>query len=307
MGIAKTCLLAALVVSAGFLLLGIGTLGAKPQEPNPHNPVWATDVALVPKVSLHGRRAPVKAAGQRPSGAAVGVLGEPCSGAKYAIVVGISNYAGVRNDLEYAALDAIDMAALLSEAYGFDNILLFTDSKATRANILTAIDAVRAVAHPEDEVVFFFSGHGVSGSADDGDDERVDEAIAVYSISGLQPLWDGELREAFCDFPTDRIIFIFDSCMAGGMNDLQGPGRVILMASPEKGYAYEGDEWGHGEFTYYLLEGISTGAARTYNYGISTLSGPASTTVEEAYDYAKANCIDDRPVINDSFPNDLLP
>ena len=305
----KAVLLTAVTLSAALLLFGIRTLSAKSEKANPHEPVPATDVVLVPKISFRGGPPPAVARGHKPAGAATGFLAEPCNGTKYAIVVGISDYPGVWNDLDYADLDALDMATALEVIYGFpvDKILLLANRQATAANIMAAIEVVRAEAGPDDEVVFFFSGHGMSGVADDGDRERTDEAIVTFHPLRLEPLWDGELREAFRDFLTSRIVFIFDVCMAGGMDDLQEPGRVILMAATERGYAYEGDEWGHGEFTYYLLEGIVSGATNVQDYGFNALSEPALVTAEQAFDYAQAHCVWDHPVVDDSFPDDLLP
>jgi len=37
------------------------------------------------------------------------------------------------------------------------------------------------------------------------------------------------------------------------------------------------------------------------------LPGWADVTVEEAFDYARANCQMQKPTISDSFVNDLLP
>lgn len=312
MGTSKGFFLAATVTSATFLLLSIGTLGAKPDKPDPDTPVLATDTVLIPKITLHGKQSRAVGGGQRRAGAATGVLGAECSGTKYAIVIGVSDYPGLVNDLQYADDDAILMAQILKDTYGFDNIITLTNKGATQVAVMSAIAAVRGRAGPHDEVVFFFSGHGMSGIAADGDTERTDEAIVVndaYSIFKLAPIWDGQLRAAFSTFNTSRIVFIFDSCLAGGMDNLQGPGRVILMASGERSYAYEGDEWGggHGEFTYYLAEGIATGDANTHDYLRLGLSSPLQVSAEEAFDYAKANCDADSPVIDDSFPGDLLP
>jgi len=305
----KSFLLAATVTSVVFLLFGIGTLSAKADKPDPHKPVSATDTVLVEKISLHGGQPRGATGGQKRVGAATGFLGEVCDGRRYAIVVGISNYPGSANDLQYAAKDALDMAGVLKDTYGFNSITTLTDKAATRSAILNTIATVQGQARAEDEVVFFFSGHGMNGVADDGDTEKVDEAIVANDASNpfkLAPIWDGELRRAFSGFQTSRIIFIFDTCMAGGMDDLQAPGRVILAASTERGYAYEGPEWGNGEFTYYLTGGIATGDANIHNYGYGVLV-PPQVTAEEAFDYAKANCTADNPVIVDSFTNDLLP
>lgn len=305
---AKPFFLAATAVSL-FLLLAIGTLSAKPDKPNPHKPVPATDIVLVKKITLKGGRPPGVGGGRKKAGAATGVLGEECTGTTYAIVVGISDYPDGANDLEYADDDADDVTSALATAYDFSSIMTLKDGDATRSAILATIDDVRSQAGPDDEVVFFFSGHGMNGRAEDGDKEKWDEALVAHDNTDTVPIWDGELTDAFSGFATSRIIFIFDICLAGGMDDLQEPGRVILMASRERGYSYEGDQWENGEFTYYFAEnGIAAGEANIHDYDDDGgVSEPEQVTAEEAFDYTKANCRMDEPVIADSFADDLLP
>ena len=280
-------------------------------KPDKLKPVPATDVELVKKISLKGAPAWGKGGkGGKPAkkaAAATGQLGEDVDGEKYAVVVGISDYPGTANDLNYGDDDAIDMADALVNVYGFTNVTLLTDVDATRKAILDAIDAIPTDAG---EIVFFFSGHGMKGIADDGDKEKVDEAIVAHNgVDALEPIWDGELKGAFAGF-TGRIVFVFDSCLAGGMkSDLAGPDRVIAMACTESGFSYEGGTWQNGEFTYYFVdEGILGGLANIHDYDGNDLVGdPYQVTAEEAYDYAKANCTADNPTVLDSFEDDLLP
>jgi hypothetical protein len=304
--------LAVTAVTTSLLLLGIGTLRAKPEhpgKPDPQKPVPATDTVLVKKVTLRGRPAHA-GGGKKKAGAATGTLGQPLTGARHALIVGISDYPGTDSDLAYADVDATEMADALTSVYGFGDVQLLTNGAASRAAILAGIDALRASVAADDEVVFFFSGHGMNGAADDGDGEKIDEAIVTQNDAGTEflPIWDGELKQAFDGFPTSRIVFIFDTCLAGGMDDLQEPGRVILMAAGEHGYSYEGDPWENGEFTYYFVhQALEQGLANTHDYdGDEALSEPEQVTAEEAFDYTKANCDLDRPVISDSFADDLL-
>jgi hypothetical protein len=283
--------------------------GAKPDK---HKPVRATNVELVKKITVRGR--PPWAGGgggKSKKTAATGVLGTAAGEARYAVVVGISDYPGEENDLEYCDDDADQMYEVLTSVsvYGFsnDNVTKLVDMDATRAAILEAIDAIPGDA---DEIVFFFSGHGMKGTADDGDKEKMDEALVAHDGSDIVPIWDGELRDAFSSFATSRIVFVFDICLAGGMNrDLEAPGRVIAMASTENGYSYETSDLENGEFTYYFAEkGIAGGLANTHDYdGDTHLQEPEQVTIEEAYDYAKANCTLDKPNIGDYFDDDLLP
>jgi len=266
-------------------------------------PLPATDVDLVKKVTLRGK--PI-GGGKPVKQAATGILGAQCEGNRYAIIIGISDYPDTANDLQYCDDDAQDMYYALTSLYDYDErkVYLLTDREATYDAIQGAINAVKNQAVAGDEVVFFFSGHGAKGRANDGDNEGIDEAIVTHDGNNLVYLWDGQLRDWFSGFQTSRIIFIFDSCLAGGMTDLKASGRVINMACSESGVSYEGDAWGNGQFTYYFVDqGMLEGYADKYD----SIPDDADVTIEEAFDYAVANCEMQKPVISDSFENDLLP
>jgi hypothetical protein len=301
----KKLMVAILVVVLVLILITPAALA----KPDMNKPLPATDVQLVEKVTIHGK--PAGGSGGKPvKQAATGALGERLgTGAnKYAIIVGISDYPGTINDLEYCDDDADDMYDALTTLYGYSpsNIRLLVNMGASFDAIRNAINDIKSQEVAGDEVVFFFSGHGTNGVADDGDREKVDEAIVSHdgSPSGsLIAIWDGQLKDWFVGFDTSRIIFIFDSCLAGGMIDLQAQGRIINMACSENGLSYEDDSWGNGQFTYYFVnQGMMGSKADTYD----NIADVVDVTIEEAFDYAKANCRMQKPAISDSFNNDLL-
>jgi len=285
----------------------------QPIKVDKHNPVYATDVELAMKLTVADtpKGAPSdKSPANKPGktkGSATGILGSPVSGNRYAIIIGISDYPGTGSDLSYSDDDALDMYTALTVQYGFDatKIISLIDQDATRFNIMSAIETIGSMATTNDEVVFFFSGHGGRGKANDGDNEKTDQCIWSHDGTKLVPIWDGELRAAFSQYKTSRIIFIFDSCYAGGMaDDLNGNGRVIAMASTATTLSYEWSSLQNGEFTYYMIEqGMSLGQADKYD----SIPGLPDVTVEEAFDYANANRIRNTPTISDKFLNDLLP
>ena len=194
----------------------------------------------------------------------------------------------------------------VARVYGFkpENIHLLIDEEATIQDVVKAISDVMDREVAGDEVVFFFSGHGARGIASDGDSELIDEAIVLYD--GY--LWDGDLRRLFSGFDTSRIVLVFDSCLSGGMDDLEAKGRIVVASTTEHGVAYEGDQWQNGQFTYYFFEqGMYYGKADKYDHdGDGALNEPTDVTVEEAFDYAKSSCKLQRPTIYDQFENDLL-
>jgi len=298
--------LISILIAALMLILVTPAAIAKPDK---DKPLPATNVELVKKITLRGR--PV-GRGKPVRQAATGILGEQLGtgASKYAIVIGISNYPGTANDLQYSDDDAQDIYNALTTLYGYSssNIHLLLDMGANYNAIEAAVNDIEEKAAAGDEVLFFFSGHGANGKATDGDKEKIDEAIVAHDGSKLVPIWDGELKDWFDGFDTSRIIFIFDSCLAGGMTDLKAPGRVINMACSEKGVSYESDSWQNGQFTYYFVDqGMLASQADRYDHdGDTILPEATDVTVEESFDYAKANCQMQKPTISDSFSNDLL-
>lgn len=285
----KTTIIGILVAVLVLVLIAPAVMA----KPDMNKPLPATDVELVKKITLRGKPGG-GSVGKPVKQAATGMLGEQLgTGAnKYAIIVGISDYPDERNDLEYCDDDADDMYDALTTLYGYSpgNVRLLVNMGASFDAIRGAISDVEYQEAAGDEVVFFFSGHGTNGVADDGDRERVDEAIVSHDgnpSGSFVYIWDGQLKDWFAGFDTSRIVFIFDSCLAGGMTDLQAPGRIINMACSENGLSYEDDSWGNGQFTYYFVDqGMLDSKADTYD----NLVGIADVTVEEAFDYAKANC-----------------
>ncbi len=315
-------------VAFGINLAFLGTASAfpampsfeRPAKPDRYKPVHAENIKLFKKATIgksddtNGARKFNAAEKIKPAWpsrfATTGILGEQAAGERYAIIVGISDYPGTAYDLNYADDDAIEMKEALIENYGYaeTDIILLTNLQATRSAILSAVENVESKALAGDEVVFFFSGHGMSGEADDGDSEKLDESIVAHDGANLVPIWDEELAAAFAGFKTSRIVFVFDSCLAGGMTDLAANGRVINMASAETGTAYEYASMQNGQFTYYFVEmGMLNGLADKYDHDEDGIFREGSdVVVEEAFDYAKQRCFRQTPVISDLFANDLL-
>ncbi|MCD6359034.1 MAG: caspase family protein [Dehalococcoidia bacterium] len=274
-----------------------------------HPKVRATKVEIVKKVTLKdlssldkqlvGEAYPDGVQAGKWGSSATGRIGKRVTGERYAIVIGIADYADDNYDLKYCDADADEMRSTLEDCYGFNfaNIRMLLNGAATRDAVLNTIAEIKGLEQRKDEVVFFFSGHGVTGIADDGDWELFDEAILTHDMDYI---WDGELKDAFRGFDTSRITFVFDCCKSGGMNDLDKFGRVICMATTELGFSFELDCLGHGIFTYYMVQqGMHAGQADLH-------WADGVVTVEEAFDYARSHAWFQLPQIEDSFRWDLL-
>ena len=191
---------------------------------------------------------------------------------------------------------------MLVSTYGWDthNIRTLTDLGASKTNILNGIDWLVSVAAADDEVIFFYSGHGSTGNGDpDGDGEAKDECIIPSNFQSAGVIWDGELATKFSALASSRVMFFFDSCYSGGMKDLAKEGRFMLMACGENQLSLESSTWQNGQFTYYFNLGITTQNADSFKDG--------DVTFEEAFDYAKTRCQRQTPTASDGFTNDMLP
>ncbi|HLN19274.1 MAG TPA: caspase family protein, partial [Patescibacteria group bacterium] len=124
---------------------------------------------------------------------ATGIPGGSVSGQKYAIVIGICDYPGTANDICKSDGDAKNMHDALVTKYNYaeENVYLLRDMSATYSSIADAVDAIALKVQPNDEVVFFFSGHGTTGRVNDGDTEKLDEGIVTHDGTNLKIIWDG--------------------------------------------------------------------------------------------------------------------
>ena len=83
-------------------------------------------------------------------------------GSKIALVVGISDYSGTSNDLQYCDDDATDWKARL-QAEGY-SVTALLDLNATKANIEAAINTLASQSVAGNEIAFVYSGHGSKGN-----------------------------------------------------------------------------------------------------------------------------------------------
>jgi hypothetical protein len=165
------------------------------------------------------------------------------AGGKYALVIGISNYSGTANDLEYCDDDANDWKGRLqAEGYTITSLL---DLNATKANIEAAVNALAAQSIAGSEIALCYSGHGSKGSIVSTD---------LYYISST---W---FKTKFANTGSTKMFFCFDACQIGAMaTDLNASGRIIAVASSRTSYSYDGEsDMKNGIFTYYQMKGFDS-------------------------------------------------
>ena len=164
---------------------------------------------------------------------------------KYALVIGISDYKGKQNDLQYCDDDAMDWKNFLqSEGY---SVTILTDTQATAANIQSAVIDLLALEDADDYVVFAYSGHGASYQG---------YGSCIISTD-LYYMTHGYFEAYFDTAESQHIYFAFDACQIGGFQGLIQTNRVGAFASDTK-YSYDGDSsMKNGVYTYYQMVGWS--------------------------------------------------
>ena len=232
------------------------------------------------------------------------------AGNYYSVIVGISDYVGTWNDLDYCDDDARELHQKLLQDGGrwsATRMQLVLDSQATEANINAAIANVAGQADAEDFFLFLFSGHGGQDTeaAPLEETDGRDEFLFTHEEGYLT---DDEFADAMQTMPCQRILVLIDSCHSGGIVNLSSvegarrsdpdddfaadlmrrvntqdvndstPRVVVLTASRADEYSQESAGLQNGVFAYYLLEGLGGGADASGN-------GNGETSAQECYDY----------------------
>jgi hypothetical protein len=207
-----------------------------------------------------------------------------------AIVAGVSDYAAPELSLRFAAKDAADFGKALRIAAGglfgperVDVRVLAGSGRGGRtskAEVRRAFEDAARRARPEDLLVVYLSGHGVTYR-----DGREDYAWLTED-AGSTDLVDGDKRAAWAvtgeeltawtkAIPATKQVLVLDTCAAGALQarltqqrSVPGDqlraierlssrtGYFVLMGSASDAVSYEASRYAQGVLTYALLEGM---------------------------------------------------
>ena len=224
----------------------------------------------------------------------------------WAVVIGVNAYLKA-NPLKFAVADAQAFYRYLVEQSGVprENVVLLIDAQASLNQLRSALGTgLKRKAGPEDTVLIYFAGHGATESetmSPDGDGLEkyllpVDADPADLYATAM-PM--REIAHIFARIRSERLVFIADACYSGasggrtlhrpgiraGISDKfldrisSGKGRVIITASNASEISAESDQFGHGVFTYYLLDGLK---------GRADVNRDGLISVDEVYAYVSA-------------------
>lgn len=198
----------------------------------------------------------------------------------YAVLAGVADYQydtlfNDLTDLRFSDDDALAMYHLLKENPG--EVVLLTDTLATKSNILATARRVFEKAGKNDRILFFFSGHGVPG------------AFLPADFSGDNFLLHSEIKEAFRLSQAQVRVCIADACYAGSIRRKstpsaaappasadKGPDVVIIMSSRAEETSQEYVRLQRGVFTHFLLEAL---------HGKADVDQDRQITITELFNY----------------------
>lgn len=242
---------------------------------------------------------------------------------KYALIIGINTYLDSRiRDLHYSEADARYLRDVLIRyaRYKRTNIKMLLGIEATYQTIKKEIYWLGENAKKEDDVLFYFSGHGTRVEDKDGnEDDGMDEAFCPYETNINNPasvILDDEIGHWFRRIQSDQILVFLDCCHSGGAagrsleqdeskglemstsstsrnlldfdddpyaKDLTIHNKFIITASDAHEKSYENPSLGHGVFTYYVGEAIK---------GEADVNEDMNVTSGELYDYTKQKTLE---------------
>jgi WD40 repeat protein len=198
--------------------------------------------------------------------------------------IGINQYDSQQlGNLDYAKNDAKEIINVFKtqegKLYRTVNSRLIADDEAvtpTRANIIDNFAYLKQ-AGQRDVVMLFIAGHGMND--DSGNFYLMPSDAAFYPDGSIQPSSAISYREiqSVLDAPGQKLVFI-DTCHSEGISGnktraidnnqlvraLQNNSTVIFSASRGSERSQESREFGHGIFTYSIIQGMR-GAADWFN------------------------------------------
>jgi serine/threonine protein kinase len=224
-----------------------------------------------------------------------------------ALVIGIGDYRHPQlPELTLATVDAMDIRQVLVDQdvgeFGEDQVLLLTDAEAHRDQVVHRLSHwLPEQARGTDLVFIYFAGHGMVrrvGPREEGyllpfDADPDDLATRGVAMSDLNRWIEG--------IDAGAIVVCLDCCHAGKLvkregttmrsvardlglgpavlQEMAGKGRFLLASCDEGQQSIEVEHFGHGLFTYHLLQGLS---------GAGDRDGDGKVGVAELFEYVAA-------------------
>lgn len=168
----------------------------------------------------------------------------------YALLTGVSSYSNSEANLGNSTKDVKELQNVFNRQGAIVSTL--TSKYANHDNIVSKLEAIIKLAKSDDNIIFFFSGHGITGG------------FLTYEMSLFKY---EELASILAKAKTKNVFCFIDACMSGSATDDSYGGYGWSDNSKKKGltfvlscradeYSFENNWVGNGFFTKALLKGL---------------------------------------------------
>jgi len=208
----------------------------------------------------------------------------------WVLVIGIASYYHMP-PLKYTDDDAYRMYAFYKSPEGGsildENIKLLIDEDATYKNIKEALTEISESASSTDNIIVFFSGHGLKGSFLPIDFDGENNKLTHEEVNQILNKSKANLR-----------LLIADACHSGSLISMKGiegsnsiasyynalktekPGFALILSSKSEETSLESSGLRQGVFSHFLIRGLN---------GEADLNLDFKVTVQELYDFVLKN------------------
>jgi hypothetical protein len=240
--------------------------------PAASTPPPADAVAVAPAPAAFAGPAPVKVAPPARLQTPAPTVAKAVESGTWAVVIGVNDYPGDANDLDYAVNDASDAVQALSlQGVDDSHVMFLRDGQVTAPVVHSAVQWLDTHAGPDAVAVFFYAGHvGKAGSS---------EAIVTSDGGRIR---DVELADWFRPLAAKQAWFTIAACYGGGFDELLGPGRVLTAAAGPNDVAYESSTFSRSYLGEYMIHR-------------AMIEGAANDTVQSAFSWASQHIAQDYP------------
>jgi uncharacterized caspase-like protein len=151
------------------------------------------------------------------------------AGDYWALIIGINEYPNLGPDmqLQAARADAQAVATVLQQRYGFaqQRMIQLYDKKATRDEIMLALEKLAEVTDEKDSVLIYYAGHGEYSK-----DKNRGYWIPSDAVKGRTPSYvsNADIRDYLTNIKARHIYTISDSCFS---ESLMGKTRSLGSGS----------------------------------------------------------------------------
>ena len=236
----------------------------------------------------------------------------------YAVICGTGEFINPAMNLKYPVIDATSMAKAItlgaSNLFGKDSTHVYLLSSAgndtnitTKQNIKKVFEGIKAKAKPEDIVMVYLSGHGVTYGGEKGDfyylctdySGNSTESFSDPILRKSQSISTEEFTDWLNDIPALKQFMIIDACGSGkavdnmiASRDIESSqikaidrmkdrtGLYILSGCAANAVSYEANRFGQGLLTYTVLQAMRGMALRENKFvDVSTLLNYSSEEV----------------------------